>query len=93
MHSTTGTNPAIARAPLPCESALFLELQELIGICAILAQVPVLARDLRHVVQVECDIEAFAQRLSQFVKSVSKYWLFTNNWRWMSVSTSGSTRE
>ena len=25
MHSTTGTNPAIARAPLPCESALFLE--------------------------------------------------------------------
>ena len=25
MHSTTGTNPAIAGAPLPCESALFLE--------------------------------------------------------------------
>ena len=25
MHSTTGTNPAIARDPLPCESALFLE--------------------------------------------------------------------
>ena len=25
MHSTTGTNPAIARAPLPCESTLFLE--------------------------------------------------------------------
>ena len=25
MHSPTGTNPAIARAPLPCESALLLE--------------------------------------------------------------------
>ena len=53
-------------------------LQELTGICTTLAQVLVLARDRRRVCTGRrYDIEAFAQRLSQFLKSVSKYWPIT----------------